>query len=187
MNPIIKCTAAAALLLLATAAAAQDMPGRKAGLWEMEMQMQGMPGGGMKSQQCVDPKTDADLQRRAMQGGRNDVKCTQKSLKRLANGVEVEADCTSSEGRQHILTRATGDFSKSYTVDSHVTFDPPRHGMSEATMKISATHAGACPAGMSPGQVRMAGMPGFDPKAMQGMTPEQLQKMAEEMKKNAGR
>ncbi|MEY8875513.1 MAG: hypothetical protein AB9M60_03315, partial [Leptothrix sp. (in: b-proteobacteria)] len=101
--------------------------------------------------------------------------------------VEVEADCTSSEGRQHILTRATGDFSKSYTVDSHVTFDPPRHGMNEATMKISATHAGACPAGMSPGQVRMAGMPGFDPKAMQGMTPEQLQKMAEEMKKNAGR
>ncbi len=200
--------AASAALLVSVGAIADEMPSRKAGLWEMSMQMSaeaGMPGGGaIKSQQCVDARTDADLQRKALQGG-DRMQCTQKSVKRLADGVEVEADCTSAEGRQHVSMKATGDFSRSYTMRNHVTFDPPRHGMKDATMTITATHAGACPADLAPGQVRMTGMPGmpsgmsgqggrpagmppgFDPRALQGMSPEQLQKMAEQMQRGAGR
>ena len=202
MNSLILRSLALAAFVGTAPAHADDLPQRKAGLWKMAMQMPGMPAG-MESQQCVDAKTDADMQRRGMQGEPGQ-KCTQKSIKRTAGGVEIEAECTSPEGKTHVMSRASGDFTKAYTVDSKVQFDPPRHGMREASMKITATHGGDCPAGMLPGQVRMAGMPGgvagpgapggrpalpagIDPKALQGMTPEQLRQMAEEMKKAAGK
>ena len=171
---------AVALLLWAGAASAQDLPSRRAGLWEMQMQMQGMPGS-MGSQHCIDAKTDADLQRRAMAGQEGE-RCTQKSFKRTATGFEMEAECSSPEGKTFVSSVASGDFNASYTIDGKARFEPPRHGMREAQMKISARHAGACPAGMAPGQTRVSGMP-----AMQGMSPEQMQKMIEDMQKAAGR
>ena len=185
----------------ALAAQAQDMPARKPGLWTLTMQMSGMPGAGTSTQQCIDAKTDSEMQRKAMAGDAQQ-RCTHKSIKRIAGGVELEAECTSPEGRMHVRSRTTGDFDKSYTVDSQMTFDPPQHGMKQASAKINARHVGDCPAGMSPGQMRIAGAdagPGggagmprgksqaMDPKAMQGMSPEQLREMAEQMKKAAGR
>lgn len=184
--------AIAVVALVATGAdtaAAQNLPARKGGLWEMRMEMQGMPGG-MGSQHCVDPKNDADMQRRAMQGD-PDQRCTQKSMKTIAGGFEVEMECNSAEGKAHMTSRATGDFNSAYIIDSKVRFEPPRHGMREATMKVQARHAGACPAGLAPGQVRMQGMPGMpagmDARSMQGMTPEQARRLADEMKKAAGK
>lgn len=184
------CLSMLLLSLIGTGAMADDLPARKPGLWEMSMQMAGMPGGGMKSQQCVDARTDAELQRQAMNGD-DRMQCTQTVMRRISGGVEFEADCTVPEGKAHLKARATGDFSRSYTVDNLITFDPPQHGMREAKMKITASHVGACPTGMAPGQVRMNGMGGLpgglDPQAIQGMTPEQLREMAEQMKKNMGR
>lgn len=174
-----------ALLCAAAGAAAQDTPSRKSGLWEMQMQMQGMPGG-MGSQHCVDAKTDADLQRRTM-GGEEGEKCTLKSSKRTARGYETEAECSSAQGKTFVKSVASGDFNSNYRVESSARFEPPRHGMREANMVINARHAGACPAGMLPGQVRMAGMGGMPSvQGMQNMSPEQLQKMAEEMQKAMG-
>ncbi len=183
---------AALCLVLAAPAFAQDLPKRAAGLWEISTQMAGMPAGS-KSQQCVDEKTDAEMQRRALSGDQRQ-QCTQKSMKRLANGYEVEAECTSAEGKTMLNSRASGDFSKAYTVDNQLRFDPPRQGMSEMKVSMKAQHMGACPPGMAPGQMRMPGMPamapgmsGMDPNAMKGMSPEQMRKMAEEMKKASGR
>lgn len=208
IGPMIKAKHLVALTACAALTAqAQDMPARKPGLWSLTMQMQGMPGGGTNTQQCVDAKSDAEMQRKAMAGDPRQ-RCTQKSLTRVAGGVEFQAECTSAEGKVSVRSRATGDFDKRYTVDSRMTFDPPQHGVNEATVKITAQHMGDCPAGMAPGQIRFAGGPGsamggaggasgaggrpgmphgFDPKAMQGMSPEQLRQMAEEMKKATGR
>lgn len=199
---MIKARHLVALCACATLAVqAQDMPARKPGLWSLSMQMEGMPGGGTNTQQCVDAKSDAEMQRKAMAGDPRH-RCTQKSVSRIAGGVEFQAECTSDEGKVLVRSRATGDFDKRYTVDSRMSFDPPQHGVKEATVKITAQHMGACPAGMGPGQVRISGgpagvtgrpgmpagmPPGIDPKAMQGMSPEQLRQMAEEMKKAAGR
>jgi hypothetical protein len=173
---------ALAALLAATSASAQDLPSRKTGLWEMQMQMQGMPGG-MGAQHCVDAKTDADLQRRAM-SGEEGARCTQKSFRRTAAGFEMEAECSSAQGKTFVKSVGSGDFNASYTVDTKVRFEPPRHGMRDSAMKITARHIGACPAGMQPGQVRMQGMAGMP--SMQGMSPEQMQKMAEEMQRAMG-
>lgn len=174
----------ATLVGVASPAGAQELPARKPGLWNVSVQMAGMPAA-MGSQHCTDAKTDADLQRKAMAGG-PDQKCTQKSFKRTASGFEMEAECSGSEGKATMHSVASGDFNSAYTVDNKIRFDPPRHGMREAQMKISAQHGGACPAGMLPGQVRMTGMPGM-PAHLQGMTPEQIRKLGEELQKAQGK
>lgn len=193
-----------ACALAASAVAAQDLPARKPGLWEMSMQMAGMPST-MGSQHCVDEKSDADLQRRAFSRDGKE-KCTQKSFKRSSAGYEMQVECTGPEGRSIVDAKVSGDFGQSYRMVNHVRFEPPRHGMQETSMEITARHAGACPASMKPGETRTAGMggmapggamtrpggapggmpAGMDPNAMKGMTPEQLRQMAEQMKKARG-
>lgn len=182
---------------VALGAAAQELPARKAGLWEMSMQMPGMPGG-TASQHCVDAKSDAEMQRRAFSGNGTE-KCTRKSLNRTANGYDMKVECSGPEGRSTVDSKISGDFAQGYTMANHVRFDPPRHGMKETDMTVSAKYAGACPAGMKPGEMRSAGMgaaggtgrpggmpSGMDMKALQGMSPEQLEQMTEQMKKARG-
>lgn len=174
-------------------AAAQDLPARKPGLWELSMQMAGMPGG-TTAQHCVDAKSDAELQRRAFSGNGSG-KCTQKSLTRTAAGYELHIECDAPDGKTTVDAKISGDFSRGYTMANHVRFDPPRHGVKETDATIHAKYLGACPAGMSPGEMRTAGSaaggpgglpPGVDLKALQGMTPEQIKQMAEQMKKARG-
>lgn len=199
MKALHLATASLVLAAAAVPASAQDLPKRKPGLWDLTMQMQGMPGGGMKSQQCVDEKTDAEMQRKAMSGD-DKMKCTQTAMKRSAGGFEMESECTSAEGKAFIKAKANGDFGSRYTVDTNMRFEPPRHGMQTMQMSVTAVHAGACPAGLTPGQIRMGGMtmtpgqatpttqPGaMDPNALKGMSPEQMRKMLEDMKKAAGK
>lgn len=177
---------------LSGAAQAQDgLPKRKPGLWEFSVQMEGMPAamGGMKSQHCVDEKSDQEMQRKAMTEGNTGQKCTQGTARKVAGGLEVETTCTSSEGSMHMLSRISGDMNNNYTIDSRMKFTPPRHGMSESRMTVKGTHAGACPAGMKPGDIRAAGMT-FNPAQgtmdMKNMDPEALKKWAEEMQKAQG-
>ena len=177
-------------------AAAQDkLPKRKAGLWEVTMQSpaqgQGQAMPPMKTQQCIDDKTDEEMQRKAMSDPNARMQCKQTAMRRLSNGVEVEMDCSGQDGKMHSVSRMTGDMNSNYTVDMRTTFSPPRHGVSEMKMTMTARHAGACPAGMNPGDMRMGGMTfnpgggvsGMDPAKMKNMSPEELKKFAEEMRK----
>ncbi len=199
-KPSIAALAALAALLGATAARADDtLPKRKPGLWDMAMQMDSMGGQQMKSQQCIDEKTDEAMQRRGMAGRDDKAECKQTSLKKVSGGVEYEAECKSAEGTARILARMSGDTNSSYTVDNTMTFTPPRHGMSQMHMVVKATYGGACPAGMKPGDIRVAGMTinptaqpqggppaGIDVKKLQNMSPEERMKYLEEMKKSYG-
>lgn len=192
--------ALAALLGAAVAHADDGMPKRKPGLWDLSMQMDTMGGQPMKSQQCIDEKTDEAMQRRGMSGREDKAECRQTSLKKVSGGVEYEAECKGAEGITRIQARMTGDTNSSYTVDNTMTFTPPRHGMSQMHMVVKANYGGACPAGMKPGDIRMAGMTinptaqpqggppaGFDPKKLQSMSPEERMKYLEEMKKAYGK
>ena len=197
-------TVAAALVMGGSAVLAQDgMPRRKAGLWDIAMQMDGKGGAGspaMKSQHCVDEKSDEAMQRKAMAGGDGKSDCKQTSMKRIAGGVEITAECKSAEGTTQVHSKVTGDMASNYTVDNTMTFNPPRHGMSEAHMTMKASYGGACPAGLVPGEVRVGGMnfnpaqggkgaPGgmpIDIEKLKNMTPEERARFAEEMKKAYG-
>lgn len=198
------CASLLALMTAQAALAQEGMPRRKPGLWDLTLEMQMRPGVPMKSQQCVDAASDDAMQRRAMSGGDEHAQCSQKSLKRSAGALEMQAECTSAEGKTFIDSRMSGDFNSHYSMENKLRYEPPRHGMKETTMKIVASHAGACPAGMKPGDVRMLGMTlpggapgrpggppggmpgGIDPSQLKGMSPEELKKWAEQMKKAQG-
>lgn len=187
-----KHVAVALLVTLPGLALAQDaLPKRKAGLWDIAMQMQGQGGAGMpamKTQQCIDEKSDELMQRKAL-GGDGKTDCRQTGIKKIANGVEISAECKTAEGTTTVLSRMTGDMGSRYTVDNTMKFVPPRQGMSEARMSMVATYGGACPAGMQPGDVRMGGMnfnPGqmaMDPEKLKNMSPADRQKFIEAMMK----
>ena len=183
------------LLAWSVPAAAQDFPKRKPGLWEMSMQMPGHGGTGtMNSRQCVDEQSDAEMHRKALAGGPDSKnQCKQLSSKKIAGGMEIEAECkTEDGGTVKSLVRITGDMTTNYAMENDMTFTPPRNGMSKARMSIKGTHRGACPAGMKGGDVQMATMGGpggttIDIEKLKKMSPEERQKWAEQMQKQMGK
>jgi hypothetical protein len=173
----------------AALAQAPDLPRRKPGLWETQMNMTQAPGGGaMKSQQCVDEKSDAEAMQRSFGG---EGRCEQKSFKKTAAGFEAESVCKTAEGVATSRMVVTGDMQRRYEMDNLTRFEPPRRGMKEATMKMTATWLGACPPDLKPGQVRMAGgaamtpgQPGMSADRLKSMSPEERRKAVEAMMKN---
>jgi hypothetical protein len=177
-------------------ASAQDLPKRKPGLWEVSMELPNRPGQAMKSQQCVDDKSDAMAHKKAMDD-QADSRCENKSVRRDASGTEVNYTCTSARGKTTGTLKLSGDMQSRFTMDNHARFDPPRHGMSEATVKTQGQWMGACPADMKPGEIRMTGMPegmrarraergASGPRSMTPEQMQQMQQMMEQMKKQRG-
>jgi hypothetical protein len=178
--------------LCAGIASAQDLPRRKPGLWDTSMEFARRPGQPIKSQLCVDEKTDSEMQRRAMDDS-IDARCEHKVTRRSAGLIETEYHCTSPRGKSDGTTKITGSLDSQYALESHSRYDPPRNGVSESSIKMQAQWMGACPAGMKGGEVRMTGgVPGRPGGAASGartMTPEQLQQMQqmmEQMRKQRG-
>ena len=177
------------------AAGAQDLPKRKAGLWEVSMEMPQRPGQPMKTQQCIDDKSDAMAHKKAMDD-QADSRCEHKTTRRDASGTEINYICTSARGKTTGTIKLSGDMQSRFTMDNHARFDPPRHGMSEASVKTQGQWMGACPADMKPGEIRMTGMPDMRARRAErgasgprSMTPEQMQQMQqmmEQMKKQRG-
>jgi hypothetical protein len=189
MTLIVRATALGLTCLLSSTVVLADdsLPRRKPGLWEVTMQMPDMPsmpggGGGLKSSE---------------RGGET---CRQNSLKRSGNTVDIVADCTSAEGKSHVVSHYSGDMQGSYTGESVVTFDPPRHGRKEMRMGMQAKYAGACPTDMKPGDIRTGGMTmnpsqpggaipgkpgapaGMDMSKLRNMSPEERKQMMEQMR-----
>lgn len=189
---LLAAATAATLFMGSTSPWAQELPARKPGLWKMAVAMQGMPAGmgSGDNQQCIDSKTDADLQRKALQAGPGD--CTPTAVRKTATGHEFEARCKTPQGSMLNTVRMVGDPQSAYTVTVNSRHEPPRKDRPDQVVTIKATWAGACPAGMKPGDVRMFGAQMnvndmADPKKMQKMKPEELKKMIEQMKAAQGR
>jgi hypothetical protein len=183
-----------ALLASGVPAAAQDIPKRKPGLWEMSMQMQGQGGmPAITTRQCVDEQSDAEMHRKAFAGNDAKTQCKQLSNKKIAGGVEIEAECRSDDGGTvKTLARITGDMQTSYTMENDMTFSPPKNGMSKAKLSMKGTHRGACPAGMKGGDIQMTHMGGpggmaIDMEKLKKMSPEEQRKWAEQMQKQMGK
>ncbi|EHR72570.1 Protein of unknown function (DUF3617) [Burkholderiales bacterium JOSHI_001] len=193
MSTARACLVLATTLFMGPLALAQDaMPKRKPGLWSMTMNMPGMPGGQpMSSQHCIDEKTDEQMQRRAMQGDDAST-CTASGMKKTATGFEMDSVCKTAQGQARSHMVMSGDPQARYQMDMLTRFEPPRKGQAEQRMSMQAEWKGACPAGMKPGDMRMAGMninPAAlgDPAKMRQMKPEDMKKMMEQMKAAQGR
>jgi hypothetical protein len=158
----------------AAPAAADDLnlPARKPGLWQMSMNI---AGHAMVTKQCVDAATDKEMMQSAF--AKSGQKCATLANSRSGNTITIDSTCTLSGGMT-TKTHATisGDFQSEYTIDAvtDMTGGPaqmPKH----SEMKQDVKWAGACPAGMKPGDMQMPGMPGM-PAGMPPINLKQLLK-----------
>lgn len=180
-------------LVASPLAQASDAPQRKEGLWEMKME------GDAKSamppmKQCIDAKTDAAMQKHAMQGGGQNT-CSKHSFSKTATGWVSDAVCKHGNTTSTTHSVISGDLNSAYTIDSQIRFDPPMDGKAEMRSKIAVRWLGACPAGWKPGDIEAAGrrfnaleMQKMQSAAQPGgkMSPEQMKQMMEAMKKQQG-
>ena len=102
-----------AALLVAAPALAQEIPARKAGLWEMTMTFEGLGAPPQTMQQCIDAATDKAMQ--DMSQGVRGQGCSKRETKKVGDTIVFDSVCNMGAG--HDLARVvTGDFNSAYTV-----------------------------------------------------------------------
>lgn len=108
------------LLCTLLPANAEDVPRRKAGLWELTTI--GAGSGTNKATTCIG-ENDKIL---SPEGGN----CSAPEVKRGGEDtVIVTLVCTTEQGKETISGAFTGDFSTGYRAQVRMTFDPPPQGM----------------------------------------------------------
>ena len=130
-------------------------PKRRAGLWRMSMSHTGGPGVSMTAEMCVDEASAGDFN---FDPGKGSKDCASSKITPTGNGWAFESICN-VEGRT-VTTEGviTGDMSANYAMDLSTRMDPAPEGMGQSNTKMQAKWLGPCPAGMKPGQVKVAGM-----------------------------
>jgi Protein of unknown function (DUF3617) len=160
-------------LLPALAARADEMPGRKPGLWEMKMIRTGSPLPEMTMQHCTDEATDKEMST-AFSPMPKDV-CSKRDIQKTATGYVSDTACNVGGMSMTTHSDVTGDFDSAFTVKStsHSQGGPsalPR----DVTMTVEAKWLGACKPDQKPGDIVMPG--GFklnvkDAAKLKGLTP----------------
>ena len=131
-------------------------PQRKAGLWQLSTETDGQAAAGAFAgpiKLCLDAATD----RRQSVFGRRRGACDSYSVTRGAGGgYVIDSVCQTRSGAKvtsHSVV--SGDFNAKYTATSDTTVEgsdnPDFNGKHHRT--TTATYLGACPTGMSPGQI----------------------------------
>jgi hypothetical protein len=146
------------LLALAPAsgARADDLPIRKAGLWEMKVMRTGSPMPDMTMQQCTDETTDKEMST-AFAPMSKDI-CSKKDIQKTATGYVSDSVCSLADVSIVSHSDIVGDFNSGYTVKtvSHTASGPAAvKGDHETT--IEAKWLGACKADQKPGDIVMPG------------------------------
>lgn len=161
---------------LATGALAGELPKRKAGLWEINVHMDGMPNMGA-IQQCIDQNTDNIMQQKAKS---NKQDCSVMDVNTSGNRVTVHAVCKMNGSTATTDGVFEGAFDASYRGSTKTRFNPPFHGMSESNMTQEARWIGPCKPGQKPGDVIMPNIGGMninqmmkDPKMQEMMRRQQ--------------
>ena len=145
---IFGCVGVLALSFSGVAVQADELPGRRSGLWTSVTSGEGMPQVPVK--ECVDQAKDKEnLAHPKQQPGTT---CDMRPPVRTKGGFEVQGTCTMGSTKMAIKSSTTGDFNTKLDTVMTTAFDPPLFGRKESTMKIVSTYLGACPADLKPGQ-----------------------------------
>jgi Protein of unknown function (DUF3617) len=143
---------------LAGGALAEDAPKRKSGLWEINMQMDGLPNMGA-IQQCIDQNTDNLVQQHEKRAKSD---CSVMEIKPQGNKVTVHSVCKFGGSTATTDAVFTGSFDTAYKGDINTSYNPPMHGRSESKMNIAAKWLSPCKPGQKPGDVIMPNMKGIN-------------------------
>jgi len=137
------------------AAAPNDMPARKPGLWEIKMLMPNMPQP-MLSQHCIDEKTDNLLQQQGDKQARQ--QCSKTSMSKQGDKIIIDSVCKFDGSTATTHGVFSGDFSRNYRGEIDTSFSPPLQGMKSSKQVLEGKWLGACKPGQKPGDVVIPGM-----------------------------
>jgi hypothetical protein len=140
--------------LPASVARADDLPLRKAGLWEMKMVKSGSPLPSMTIQHCTDETIDKEMS--ATFSPMSKEACSKREIQKTATGYVSDSVCSASGVSMTTHSDITGDFSSAYTVKftSHTEGVVGPH---DITSSIEAKWLGACKPDQKPGDIVMPG------------------------------
>jgi len=133
-------------------AAAAKMP--KAGLWKMTVNAAGMPQP-MVMQVCMgEPVAGANPFAPPAQPGQQ---CAKNAVTPTSTGYAIDMECKSNGMTMAIAGTVSGDFSTSYRTELTTKMSganlPPAASQAIKS-SVDSTYAGACPAGMKPGETK---------------------------------
>ena len=137
-------------------ARADDLPIRKAGLWEIKMVKTGSPLPDMTMQHCTDETTDKDMNNMVSPMAKQI--CSKQDIQKTATGYLTGSLC--SVGGVSIVSHSeiNGDFNSAYTVTTTSHSDLGNKGAPRDTVtKIEAKWLGACKPDQKPGDIVMPG------------------------------
>ena len=137
-------------------ARADELPIRKAGLWEMKVMRAGAPAPDMTMQQCTDETTDKEMST-ALSPMAKDI-CSKKDITKTATGYVSDSVCGLAGVSIASHAEITGDFNAAYTVKStsHSEGGPAAMKGDHVTT-IEAKWLGPCKPDQKPGDIIMPG------------------------------
>jgi len=144
-----------ALALMAQAASAEELPLRKAGLWEMKITKIGSQLPELTMQHCTDATTDKDMANPVSPLARQI--CTKQETVKTATGYVSDSVCTVGGVSMTSHSDITGDFNSAYSVTTKAHMDKGPEQLRDTTTRINAKWLGDCKADQKPGDIVMPG------------------------------
>ena len=145
------------LAACASSAAAQEIPTRRAGLWEVTINHDGRNTPPQTMQQCTDAETDKLMN--AFGGALSADMCSKQEVKKVGATLVISATCQIGPMKSTSQSVVSGDFTSNYTVKVTSKIEGLPAGAQDAaggTTTIQARWVGACKAGQRPGDITMA-------------------------------
>jgi Protein of unknown function (DUF3617) len=171
---LLFCLGCCLLTLVAAAGAkAEDLPVRKAGLWEMKLVRVGSALPDMTMQHCTDETTDKDMNNMVSPLAKQI--CSKQDVQKTATGYISDSVCSLAAGASLTShSEIVGDFSSAYRVTTVSHSDKGPANLRDSTTKIEAKWLGDCKPGQKPGDIVMPG--GFklnvkDAEKLKGLLP----------------
>lgn len=163
---------AAALTAVATSALAEELPLRKAGLWEMKIVKVGSQLPELTTQQCTDPSVDKDMVNTVSPIAKQI--CSKQDLQKTATGYVSDSVCSVAGASVTSHAEITGDLNSAYSVTTQAHTDKGPATLRDTTTRIEAKWVGDCKPGQKPGDIMMPG--GFklnvrDAEKLKGLLP----------------
>jgi Protein of unknown function (DUF3617) len=156
MRRLLSLSLGAGLLALSPAALAEDLPLRKAGLWEMKIVKVGGSVPEMTMQHCTDATTDKEMNNSVSPLAKQI--CSKQDIQKTATGYVTDSVCSVAGVSMTTHAEISGDFNSAYTVTSTTHSDKGLTGKPlDAATKIQAKWLGDCQAGQKPGDILMPG------------------------------
>jgi hypothetical protein len=144
-----------AACLASVPARADDLPTRKAGLWEMKINKAGSVIPEMTMQQCTDETTDKDMINSVSPLAKQI--CSKQEVQKTATGYVTDSVCSVAGVSMTSHSEMTGDFTSAYSVSTKSHLDKGPDNLRDTTTKIDAKYLGDCKAGQKPGDIVMPG------------------------------